>query len=468
MTVSLDEGIAGMAPTYRGQLLQIGQIGSLVRIPQGLVDLIAIVNLVSISELVAPLEPAHSIQKHDRWIQVQLLGQIDHSTSKFERGVSCYPGLEDPVHFATAEHLRSVYPVEGNMHCEIGYLSSAESVPVSVDVGKLVLRHSAVVGATGSGKSSTVASIVQSIVSSGFGAANIVLIDPHGEYAQAFPGIASIRSVLHNQVDKRLRVPYWALSASDILRIFVGSSGNAPFQRKFAELVTEARKDFVREAIWLNLDPLLVTANTPVPFNIRKVWLQIDGENRETRQNKQDPTTAAIIDAGDPARLRPKEFAPYNPGSAAPFKADSYGASSDGPDLLRLGLQDPRLAFFQEPAADPSGEDSLLEVLTEWLGGSKPVSVLDFSGVPSEAADLAVGVVLNLLFEVCLRGKYDTPGIGRPSPVLFIVEEAHRYLGDGSSKLAREAINRIAREGRKYGVGLMLVSQGPLSCLRLH
>jgi uncharacterized protein len=85
--------------------------------------------------------------------------------------------------------------------------------------------------------------------------------------------------------------------------------------------------------------------------------------------------------------------------------------------------------------------------------------VLDFSGVPSAAADLAIGVVLNLVFEVALRN--DGTGIGRTSPVLVVLEEAHRYLGDGASTLTRNSANRIAREGRKYGVGLMLVTQRP-------
>jgi DNA helicase HerA-like ATPase len=131
------------------------------------------------------------------------------------------------------------------------------------------------------------------------------------------------------------------------------------------------------------------------------------------------------------------------------------------PDLLRLGLVDPRLQFFQEPLGDPEGEDPLVKVMQEWLGGAKPISVLDFSGVPSTAADLAIGVILNLLFEVTLRSAPGGPGIGRPGPVLIVLEEAHRYLGDAASTLTRESANRIAREGRKYGIGLLLVSQRP-------
>lgn len=99
--------------------------------------------------------------------------------------------------------------------------------------------------------------------------------------------------------------------------------------------------------------------------------------------------------------------------------------------------------------------------MQEWLGCDRPVSVLDFSGVPSRAADAAIGVVLSLLLEVALRSDPEGPGIGRPNPVLIVLEEAHRYLGEGASALTRISANRIAREGRKYGLGLLLVTQRP-------
>jgi DNA helicase HerA-like ATPase len=94
------------------------------------------------------------------------------------------------------------------------------------------------------------------------------------------------------------------------------------------------------------------------------------------------------------------------------------------------------------------------------LGGDRPVSVLDFSGVPSEASDLAIGLIVRMLFEIALRSRED--GIGRSRPVYIVLEEAHRYLGEAATvRMAREAVNRVAREGRKHGVGLLLVTQRP-------
>ncbi len=110
VTVALDRGLAGVAPIYRGRLQAIGQIGSLVRLPQGLVDLIGTVSLLGIAELAGAQAPAETIQTGDRWLQVQLLGEVDRATQQFHRGVGSYPGLDDAVHFATAEDLATVFP----------------------------------------------------------------------------------------------------------------------------------------------------------------------------------------------------------------------------------------------------------------------------------------------------------------------------------------------------------------------
>jgi hypothetical protein len=253
VTVALDLDLAGVAPIYRGRLLPVGQIGSLVRIPQGLVDLVATVSLVGIAELSGPLAPADSVQRDERWLQVQLLGEIHRGSGEFRRGVGTYPGLDDPVHFATPQQLRSVFPAPDEEHLRLGRLAAAEDVPVSLNASRFVVRHSAVVGSTGSGKTSAVASILQNFVKGGWKAANILVVDPHGEYAAAMSGRASVRSVLAQEEDKRLRVPYWALPALDILRIFAGGTGGATFRDRFAELVTEARRDFVNSAEWLTV-----------------------------------------------------------------------------------------------------------------------------------------------------------------------------------------------------------------------
>ena len=155
------------------------------------------------------------------------------------------------------------------------------------------------------------------------------------------------------------------------------------------------------------------------------------------------------------------QFEPYGPGTNPPSQGANFGTYGNTPTQLRLGLLNPELRFFHRMSASPDGPDPLIEAVQEWLGGTNPISVLDFSGVPAEAADLAVGAVMKLVFELALLSDAEGPGIGRPQPVLLILEEAHRYLGEQAAAGTRDAASRIAREGRKYGVGLMLVSQRP-------
>ena len=459
VTVELDASLAGVAPIYRGHLQPVGQVGSLVRIPQGLVDLIGAVSLLGISELSGVQEPTQSVQNGNRWLQVQLLGEVDRGTGRFHRGVGSYPGLDDPVHFTIVDDLLAIFPDLQEQHVRLGRLSASYDVSVCLNLSSLVLRHSAVVGATGSGKTSAVTSVLQSIVRGGWKAANIVVVDPHGEYARALESSASVRRVLDSG-DHALNVPFWALPANEILRAFVGSSSYTATQR-FAELVTDARRAFVSESKWLDLDPVEVTSDTPVPFDLHGVWYQLEYENNATYGQKSDESTVKIVQDGDASTLRPPQFEPYGPGGSPPSKGDLFGHYGNTPAQLRLGLLNPELRFFHRMSASPDGPDPLIEAVQEWLGGTNPISVLDFSGVPAEAADLAVGAVMKLVFELALRSDAEGPGIGRPQPVLLILEEAHRYLGEQAAAGTRDAASRIAREGRKYGVGLMLVSQRP-------
>ena len=341
----------------------------------------------------------------------------------------------------------------------LGRLSASENISVCLDLDTLVLRHSAVVGATGSGKTSAVASTLQALVRGGWEAANIIVIDPHGEYARALETSASVRRVLESE-ERALNVPFWALSADEILRAFIGNAGGTA-SRRFSELVTEARRSFVAKSDWLDLDPVQVTPDIPVPFDIHEVWYQLAYENSATYDKASDETTVQVVDQGDVASLKPPQFKPYGAGSTPPHKGPYFDAYGNVPSQLRLALLDPRLKFLHRAPAPLQGPDPLIGAAQQWLGGTKAISVLDFSGVPTNASDIAIGAILTLLFELALRSSPEGPGIGRPHPVLLVIEEAHRYLGQDGAVGTREATSRIAREGRKYGVGLMLVSQRP-------
>lgn len=459
VTIELDPTMAGVAPVWAGRLQAVGEVGSLILIPQGPVTLVAAVTLVGIAELTGPLPPAHESTVGDRWLQAQLLGEVN-TFGKFQRGVSMYPALDDAALFATPSDLRPLFPPPGEEWVQVGRLSASSEIPYTLNAARLVVRHGAILGSTGAGKSSAVSRLIQSLATQGWPAANIVLIDPHGEYSAALGAHASVRSVLGSGA-AALRVPNWALPAADLLTALAGPVEGATTRSAWAEYVTQCRRAFAEEAAWLNVDPESISADTPIPFDVNQAWHHLDYENRATYSAMRGDGDPQIVSPGDPATLTSTKFAAYGIASRAPYQGPRYGAHGTIPDRIRLRLLDPRFKFLREPrAADSLTSDPLVDVLDEWLGGTKPVSVLDFSGVPGEVSDLAIGLVIQLLFEVAVRSEVS--GIGRPRPVLIVLEEAHRYLGDRATvRTSREAVDRVAREGRKYGVGILLVTQRP-------
>jgi len=457
VTVELSSDLAGVDPTWEGVVYRIGQVGSLVLIPQGTVTLIGIVSLLGISDIspALPLTPVPA--QGDRWLRVELVGQTD-ALGGFQRGVSSFPGLDDPVLFATSEDLRRIYPPAGPDRLRVGVLSSAASVPLTLDPRAIVIRHCAIVGSTGSGKTSAVASLLQSLAN-GWPSANIIVIDPHGEYASALGDRAAVRSV--TATEHQLEVPYWALPADQVLRVFAGAIESATVRNRFSDLVRDGRRAFAAGANWVETPQANIGADTPIPFDLHQVWYQLDFENRATYGLAGGQGDVQTEEDGDAGELRPARFAPYGLGSAAPFKGPAHGLYQQVPERIRHRLTDEGFRFLLSDMEAAAQADPLRRVLNEWVGGGSPVSVLDFSGVPGDAADVAIGLVLQLIFEVATRGEGD--GFGRARPVLIVLEEAHRYLGDEgkASGLANAITARIAREGRKHGVGLWLVTQRP-------
>lgn len=450
VTVELSPELVGTAPLWQGRVIPVGQVGSIVRIPQGSITLLGSVVLVGISDLLPPLAPSQAVEQGKRWLQLRMLGEVD-AFGQFRRGVSMYPGLDDDVHFSTADDLAMIYPTVGSDRVAVGVLAAAPDVRMTLDPSKLVTRHCAVVGSTGSGKTSAVSTLIQRFETE-WPSANIVVVDPHGEYASAVSDPNCVRAV-GAESSNRLRVPYWALPATRLLSVLCDVDGRTVSDR-FSELVVEARREFAADADWLDVDAHSITADTPVPYDLRSVWYQLDHDNRATFEDQQK-TTLARSSEGDPEKLVGATFTPHGPGGAAPFKGPTFGLYNPAADRLRLRLTDPRFAFFLE-VPDPAQADPLPAIAAEWLGDDQPVSILDFSGVPFDVADIAIGLVLDLLFELAARSTEG--GIGRSHPILLVLEEAHRYLREG---LAQVAADRIAREGRKYGVGMMMVSQRP-------
>lgn len=462
VTIELDPQLAGTSPVLDGRIHRVGQIGSIVRIPQGTLDLLASVTMVGISELAGPPPPGSVPSQGDRWLQAQLLGERDN-LGKFSRGVSSYPSLDDQVHLISHDDLASVFPAVDAEDVPLGSLATADQA-VSLHLGRLVMRHTAIVGSTGSGKSSTVARLLQNIVAAGFQNANILIIDPHGEYRSAFADLATVRSVLDNDPSRALWVPYWALGPEDLLQVYAGGRGtdSPSVKNRFIQEVLLARQRFLKESGWPAPRPEDVSTESPVPFDLRKVWWTLDYADRATYRSGKGQGEIAELAPGDPSELKGATFQQYQV-TGPPYQGPlgEFGAFRAVVERIKARMSDPLYQFLERRRTDPTSEDPLPVIISEWLGGSKPISIMDFSGVPSEASDIAIGAVLGLLFQAALSSPANA-GIGRNRPVLIVIEEAHRFIGPNvGSALARIAVERIAREGRKYGVGLFLVTQRP-------
>ncbi len=174
------EGVASGIAIIGGRSYRIGQVGSFVRLPQGYHDLYGIISDVGATATPETLVDAGA--RGDRWMKVQLVGEVVETT--FERGISQYPAINDQVHLVTEDDLARIYGNSENGQVTVGRLSGAESIPVRLDLDKLVTRHSAVLGSTGSGKSTTVTSLLRSISvgqseESDFPNARVLLIDIH-------------------------------------------------------------------------------------------------------------------------------------------------------------------------------------------------------------------------------------------------------------------------------------------------
>ena len=191
IAVALDKDTVSGLAFLEGHGYRIGQIGSFLRIPIGFTDLFGVVSHVgagAVPEAVSDAEPYGY-----RWVKVQLIGE-GARTGKFARGVSQYPTIGDEVHLVTEGDLSRIYGRPDRLNSvRVGTLASAESIPSLVDIDKLVSRHSAIVGATGAGKSTTVAGILASISDpTRYPSARIIVLDIHGEYATALRDRASV------------------------------------------------------------------------------------------------------------------------------------------------------------------------------------------------------------------------------------------------------------------------------------
>jgi uncharacterized protein len=480
ISVSLvNESATGLS-FFKGESYRIGQVGSFVRIPLGYTSLFGIVSQVG-----AGAAPGGDGDPHpwgNQWLKVQLVGERGRE-GHFERGVSQHPTINDPVHIVTEDDLREIYgPGDPTDFVSVGHLASAESIPALVNINRLVTRHSAVVGTTGSGKSTTVAGLLAALSNPiRYPSTRIVVLDIHGEYSKALGDRSTVYRVTPDieKGDKPLHIPFWALSFDELTKLAFGNLG----EQQLAA-VTDAIVALKREALTkqprdgVSMDRL--SADTPVPFCLHKLWF--DFHQREHRTVVPKPGAGA--DEVESAYVLNPAGQPVQLGDAMSVVPPQYrtvkttGPAAErvqwGPDpvnmrqqlaVLASKLRDPQFSFLFNPgdllpALDGTVQKDLDALLEDWIGAPTPITILDLSGIPSTILNDLIGTLLRVLYDALFWSR-NLPEGGRERPLMLVLEEAHAYLGKEHSGTAAAAVRRIAKEGRKYGVGVMIVSQRP-------
>ena len=465
VSVKQFEGIASGIAIIGGRSYRIGQVGSFVRIPQGYHDLYGIISDVGATATPGALNDAN--QRGERWLSVQLVGEIVGAS--FERGISQYPGINDEVHLVTEDDLGRIYGTAESGQVTIGRPAAAESIPVRINLEKLITRHSAVLGSTGSGKSTTVASLLRSISGGQSGArvfpsARILLLDVHGEYGKALASCAKVFQVNSKDGSEPLFIPYWAMDILELIEFLMGrleEKALSPILDKILEykLAAHAAANFP------GVDPTSLTSDSPIPFSLKRLWYELIDPEIKTWTDQQRTNSAKISD-GNPETLTAPQYPLPGAGSSSPFmnNAGVLGIRRSL-GLLRSRLLDRQYDFMLNPAdwkpsLDGSVQKDLPALLENWIGHEKPITILDLSGIPSVVMARLVGGILNIIFQALVWGR-EMPDGGRNRPQLIVMEEAHRYLTKDGQSPAREMVQRIVKEGRKFGVGAMVVSQRP-------
>jgi len=467
-----------------GQGHKIGQIGSFVKIPVGYVDLYGIVSQVGASAV--PEKALQTMPNGLRWMTIQLIGE-GYRSGKFQRGISQYPTFEDEVHLVSEADLQAIYgrSDKQNHLVRVGYVAGSESIDALVDVNKLVTRHSAVVGTTGSGKSTTVAGLLNVLSDeSRFPSARIIVLDLHGEYGKALGDRANIFKInpdSRKTNEYKLCIPFWALNFDELMRVTFGilpADGKA--RNIILERVLAAKIQTLTAQPIDGVDPSSITADSPVPFSLNKLWYELychefgtyfsaGGANpadQATWAYEQDSAGNRLVgdaQAGIPPRFRKVKNVAADP-EKINYLPDPLNIRS-ALEALGAKLRVARYDFLLKPEdwhpeLNGTTERGLADLVRQWLGSERPVTILDLSGIPSPVTNDIIGNILRVLYD-CLFWARNLSEGGRERPLLIVMEEAHSYLGDDGNSAASIATQRIVKEGRKYGIGAMIVSQRP-------
>jgi len=465
-----------------GHAHRIGQLGSFVKIPIGYIDLFGIVSQVGASAI--PEKLMDTDENSRRWLTVQLIGEGSRQGA-FQRGISQYPTIDDEVHLVTERDLEKIYGRKGKQNhlVKIGHIAGSESIEALVDINKLVTRHSAIVGTTGSGKSTTVAGLLNALSDADrYPSSRIIVIDIHGEYGEALKKKANVFKINpdeRNSWEKALYLPFWAMSFDELLAVTFGRVSGGPARSIILEKVIEYKAAALRANPIAGITEEGLTADSPVPFSLHQLWYDLycldfgtyysDGGKKPERANWAIETDLdGELMLGDPLKGIPPKFKKVKAVAEDPEKINNLKDRLNiQPQLENLGarLRVSRFDFLLNPGGwcpDAEGKvaSDLPQLLSGWIGGGKPISIVDLSGVPTTILNDVVGIFLRVIYDALFWARRLSQG-GKERPLLVIMEEAHLYLNDDLQGMASSIVKRIVKEGRKYGIGAMIVSQRP-------
>lgn len=435
----LVEDEQGRTPTITigDEDVTVGQLGSYVAVRQNDVHLISVVTRMTEQEALAapsietPGDDAARLPFAKRIARLTPVGSV-LGNGQFERGVTRYPTTGAEVHAIGSVDVAKMFNRFQSKGLAVGTLASHRSLKVCLDPTNLFGRHSAILGQTGSGKSWTVASLIQKTVAV-MPRAHVIILDLHGEYCWKRPdgtqSYAFADTIVRHVDARELEIPYWLMTYAELCDLLIEHSEREATNQTafFRDSLLEGRQ---RENT--SATPALglarVTVDTPIYFSLEDILAKVRAKNVERVGSRQGPMF------GDFDRF-----------------------------LMRIEskLNDIRYDFLLKPKSrNTSG--SLSGLLRDFVGlGTKKaaVTVIDLSSVPFDVRPTVAAQIGRLAFEF----NYWNP-LYREFPILLICEEAHAYIprvAESQFAGSRKSMERIAKEGRKYGVGLCVVSQRP-------
>lgn len=428
IVAELDPSLTELSRVYGGEAYPIGQFGSTVRIHHGrriIFAFVARLRMKADYEAERGISAASSAD--ERVVEADLFGEGEWTSDAdgnfamdFQRGVATYPLPQQTVYLTPKSELRFIYGTENGAVIPLGHHVGSGGAICYADMNELLGKHTAILGSTGSGKSGAVAAIVHSLLERGAKSGyenwnpRIVILDPHNEYGAAFDSHSKLSTD-----DGTLSMPYWLLNFQETVALLIGKTEFVATSQ--ANIIKNALIDARKEGAGsIGLKPDDITVDSPVPYKIATLRDWIDND-------------------------KPPQ----------PSKQESHNSILQKLDVLS---RDARLNFLM---TDWDEKDTTVSIVQQLISEKDQPKVIDLSGIPNEVAGIASAAIARTLFNLKV---WQTPDERENDPVLLVCEEAHRYVpnrGEAQYEAAQEAIRRIAKEGRKYGLGLILVSQRP-------